>query len=148
MSISCKNNSAFLCCIFDRDKAGGYGIQALGGMLVEYVQGDFLNVVGFPINHFCKELGKIYNGSPESPASKIKCKKSPESDGPCTSVSCLSEEAVQPDISSFTNSDSVHNVVEPEATKSNNEGFPHSVVELLDGFKASKVCSVLMLIIK
>ncbi|XP_047671001.1 probable bifunctional dTTP/UTP pyrophosphatase/methyltransferase protein isoform X1 [Tachysurus fulvidraco] len=120
------------------DKAGGYGIQALGGMLVEYVQGDFLNVVGFPLNHFCKELGKIYNGSPESPAYKIKCKKSPESDGPCTSVSCLSEEAVQPDISSFTNSDSVHNVVEPEATKSNNEGFPHSLVELLDGFKASK----------
>uniref|UniRef100_A0ACB8FJF1 Uncharacterized protein n=1 Tax=Sphaerodactylus townsendi TaxID=933632 RepID=A0ACB8FJF1_9SAUR len=29
------------------DKAGGYGIQALGGMLVEYVHGDFLNVVLF-----------------------------------------------------------------------------------------------------
>uniref|UniRef100_A0A8C4SPW4 Acetylserotonin O-methyltransferase-like n=1 Tax=Erpetoichthys calabaricus TaxID=27687 RepID=A0A8C4SPW4_ERPCA len=24
------------------------------GMLVEYVQGDFLNVVGFPLNHFCR----------------------------------------------------------------------------------------------
>ncbi|XP_069563026.1 LOW QUALITY PROTEIN: probable bifunctional dTTP/UTP pyrophosphatase/methyltransferase protein [Brachyistius frenatus] len=43
------------------DKAGGYGIQALGGMLVEYVHGDFLNVVGFPLNHFCKQLGLIYN---------------------------------------------------------------------------------------
>ncbi|XP_015241458.1 PREDICTED: N-acetylserotonin O-methyltransferase-like protein isoform X1 [Cyprinodon variegatus] len=43
------------------DKAGGYGIQALGGMLVEYVHGDFLNVVGFPLNHFCKQLGVIYN---------------------------------------------------------------------------------------
>lgn len=44
-----------------RDKAGGYGIQALGGMLVEYVHGDFLNVVGFPLNHFCKQLDRIYN---------------------------------------------------------------------------------------
>ncbi|XP_032385834.1 putative bifunctional dTTP/UTP pyrophosphatase/methyltransferase protein isoform X1 [Etheostoma spectabile] len=43
------------------DKAGGYGIQALGGMLVEYVHGDFLNVVGFPLNHFCKQLDFIYN---------------------------------------------------------------------------------------
>ncbi|XP_072252693.1 probable bifunctional dTTP/UTP pyrophosphatase/methyltransferase protein [Leuresthes tenuis] len=45
------------------DKAGGYGIQALGGMLVEYVHGDFLNVVGFPLNHFCKQLDVIYNHS-------------------------------------------------------------------------------------
>ncbi|KAK5607377.1 hypothetical protein CRENBAI_024778 [Crenichthys baileyi] len=43
------------------DKAGGYGIQSLGGMLVEYVHGDFLNVVGFPLNHFCKQLDIIYN---------------------------------------------------------------------------------------
>uniref|UniRef100_A0AAQ5YX40 Acetylserotonin O-methyltransferase-like n=1 Tax=Amphiprion ocellaris TaxID=80972 RepID=A0AAQ5YX40_AMPOC len=51
------------------DKAGGYGIQALGGMLVEYVHGDFLNVVGFPLNHFCKQLSLIYNHS--SPAHKV-----------------------------------------------------------------------------
>ncbi|XP_047620082.1 probable bifunctional dTTP/UTP pyrophosphatase/methyltransferase protein isoform X3 [Phacochoerus africanus] len=42
------------------DKAGGYGIQALGGMLVEHVCGDFLNVVGFPLNRFCKELARLY----------------------------------------------------------------------------------------
>ncbi|XP_006876327.1 PREDICTED: N-acetylserotonin O-methyltransferase-like protein [Chrysochloris asiatica] len=42
------------------DKAGGYGIQALGGMLVEHVRGDFLNVVGFPLNHFCKKLSQLY----------------------------------------------------------------------------------------
>uniref|UniRef100_A0A668A381 Acetylserotonin O-methyltransferase-like n=1 Tax=Myripristis murdjan TaxID=586833 RepID=A0A668A381_9TELE len=48
------------------DKAGGYGIQALGGMLVEYVHGDFLNVVGFPLNHFCKQLDLIYNRTPAS----------------------------------------------------------------------------------
>uniref|UniRef100_A0A673CNA7 Acetylserotonin O-methyltransferase-like n=1 Tax=Sphaeramia orbicularis TaxID=375764 RepID=A0A673CNA7_9TELE len=48
------------------DKAGGYGIQALGGMLVEFVHGDFLNVVGFPLNHFCKQLDLIYNRCPFS----------------------------------------------------------------------------------
>ncbi|KAM6985040.1 putative bifunctional dTTP/UTP pyrophosphatase/methyltransferase protein [Aplochiton taeniatus] len=48
------------------DKAGGYGIQALGGMLVEYVHGDFLNVVGFPLNHFCKQLDLIFNRPPSS----------------------------------------------------------------------------------
>lgn len=48
-------------CLFVRDKAGGYGIQALGGMLVEYVHGDFLNVVGFPLNHFCKQLDAVFN---------------------------------------------------------------------------------------
>ncbi|XP_051024534.1 probable bifunctional dTTP/UTP pyrophosphatase/methyltransferase protein [Acomys russatus] len=45
------------------DKAGAYGIQALGGMLVERVDGDFLNVVGFPLNRFCRELGKILTGN-------------------------------------------------------------------------------------
>ncbi|XP_056436001.1 probable bifunctional dTTP/UTP pyrophosphatase/methyltransferase protein [Gadus chalcogrammus] len=43
------------------DKAGGYGIQALGGMLVEYIHGDFLNVVGFPLNRFCKQLDLLFN---------------------------------------------------------------------------------------
>ncbi|XP_048640598.1 probable bifunctional dTTP/UTP pyrophosphatase/methyltransferase protein isoform X2 [Marmota marmota marmota] len=42
------------------DKAGGYGIQSLGGMLVESVRGDFLNVVGFPLNRFCKQLAELY----------------------------------------------------------------------------------------
>ncbi|XP_053529401.1 probable bifunctional dTTP/UTP pyrophosphatase/methyltransferase protein isoform X2 [Artibeus jamaicensis] len=42
------------------DKAGGYGIQALGGMLVESIHGDFLNVVGFPLNRFCQELADLY----------------------------------------------------------------------------------------
>ncbi|KAM4799270.1 putative bifunctional dTTP/UTP pyrophosphatase/methyltransferase protein isoform X2 [Urocitellus parryii] len=42
------------------DKAGGYGIQSLGGMLVESVRGDFLNVVGFPLNRFCKQLAQLY----------------------------------------------------------------------------------------
>ncbi|XP_028359512.1 probable bifunctional dTTP/UTP pyrophosphatase/methyltransferase protein [Phyllostomus discolor] len=43
------------------DKAGGYGIQALGGMLVEAIHGDFHNVVGFPLNRFCKKLAELYH---------------------------------------------------------------------------------------
>ncbi|CAK6450691.1 unnamed protein product, partial [Pipistrellus nathusii] len=49
------------------DKAGGYGIQALGGMLVEHVHGDFLNVVGFPLNRFCKQLAELFLSPPPPP---------------------------------------------------------------------------------
>ena len=42
------------------DKAGGYGIQALGGTLVKRIDGDYYNVVGFPLNMFCKTLTNIY----------------------------------------------------------------------------------------
>ncbi|MCD6450663.1 MAG: septum formation protein Maf [Thermotogaceae bacterium] len=31
------------------DKAGGYGIQDLGSVFVEKIEGDFYNVMGFPI---------------------------------------------------------------------------------------------------
>ncbi|XP_070554147.1 probable bifunctional dTTP/UTP pyrophosphatase/methyltransferase protein [Ptychodera flava] len=42
------------------DKAGGYGIQALGGTLVQSINGDYYNVVGFPLHNFCKHLMKLY----------------------------------------------------------------------------------------
>ncbi len=37
------------------DKAGAYGIQGLGSLLVEKIQGDFFNVMGLPICH----LGRV-----------------------------------------------------------------------------------------
>jgi septum formation protein len=38
------------------DKAGAYGIQGIGERLVESINGDYNNVVGFPLSRFMKEL--------------------------------------------------------------------------------------------
>ena len=41
------------------DKAGAYGIQGRGGLLVEEIEGDFWNVVGFPMRAVVRLLEVI-----------------------------------------------------------------------------------------
>lgn len=38
------------------DKAGGYGIQSAGALLVKAIRGDYYNVVGFPVAEISRRL--------------------------------------------------------------------------------------------
>ncbi|GLB58371.1 Maf family protein [Cytobacillus sp. NCCP-133] len=40
------------------DKAGAYGIQGFGGMLVKSISGDYFSVVGLPVSRTVRELRK------------------------------------------------------------------------------------------
>ena len=40
------------------DKAGAYGIQGKGALLVKQIQGDFYNVVGLPLARVIRTLRK------------------------------------------------------------------------------------------
>jgi len=44
------------------DKAGAYSIQEENDMFVKRIDGDYLNVVGFPLEKFKKMLKKMKNG--------------------------------------------------------------------------------------
>lgn len=43
------------------DKAGSYGIQGIGGQLVEQLEGDFFTVMGLPMHRFSRELSNALN---------------------------------------------------------------------------------------
>lgn len=45
------------------DKAGAYGIQQGGALLVETVEGDYFSVVGLPVRRLSQVLEKISSGS-------------------------------------------------------------------------------------
>ncbi|XP_022417600.1 probable bifunctional dTTP/UTP pyrophosphatase/methyltransferase protein isoform X1 [Delphinapterus leucas] len=130
------------------DKAGGYGIQALGGMLVEYVHGDFLNVVGFPLNHFCKELARLYYPPRPEDLRRVRHDSIPAVD---TFENLSDSEAGGSDPGQSAKGGRGGEQADgdrsqaPRALDAALNGadsrppFPTGLLELMDGFKASKV---------
>ena len=43
------------------DKAGGYGVQGIGGCLIEKIDGDFYTVMGIPLYLMTKKLNEIFS---------------------------------------------------------------------------------------
>lgn len=47
--------------LINRDKAGAYGVQGIGGSLVKKINGDFYTVVGLPLYSTIKHLNKLFS---------------------------------------------------------------------------------------
>ncbi|XP_059535977.1 probable bifunctional dTTP/UTP pyrophosphatase/methyltransferase protein isoform X2 [Myotis daubentonii] len=117
------------------DKAGGYGIQALGGMLVEYVHGDFLNVVGFPLNHFCKKLAELYLTQPNEDLPPAERDSIPAVD----TFENLSDAEGRGQGGAPEQADRPRALGRKNSVPSRMDSLPPTpLLELLDGFKASK----------
>lgn len=56
--LTCREINAYLDSAEWVDKAGGYGIQGLGALLIEKIEGCYFNVVGLPLNRLNQMLGK------------------------------------------------------------------------------------------
>ena len=41
------------------DKAGAYGIQGKGALLVDRIRGDYYNIVGLPISHLARTMAQL-----------------------------------------------------------------------------------------
>ena len=52
-----KEIAAYLKGMHGRDKAGGYGAQEMGSLLIKGIDGCFYNVIGLPVNTLRKLLG-------------------------------------------------------------------------------------------
>ncbi|XP_022374070.1 N-acetylserotonin O-methyltransferase-like protein isoform X4 [Enhydra lutris kenyoni] len=136
------------------DKAGGYGIQALGGMLVEHVRGDFLNVVGFPLNHFCKKLVELYYPPRREDLQRVKHDSIPAVDTfeNLSDVEGSGSDPAQGDDGgghgrAEAGGDKRQGPAGMQGTDSTGTGespppFPAGLLELIDGFKASKALFV------
>jgi septum formation protein len=42
------------------DKAGAYGIQGIGALIVSGITGDYYNVMGLPVGRLARELKNMY----------------------------------------------------------------------------------------
>uniref|UniRef100_A0A8C5P8U4 Acetylserotonin O-methyltransferase-like protein n=1 Tax=Leptobrachium leishanense TaxID=445787 RepID=A0A8C5P8U4_9ANUR len=141
------------------DKAGGYGIQSLGGMLVECVHGDFLNVVGFPLNHFCKKLAEIYYPPSKSTIHRVKHDSIPyvesfenlsDAETDCSNQTVMhrenkEEKCCYSQCNKSVDSSQQHPAVRqngiPKKTREDSK-VPPKILDLLDGFKSSKALFV------
>ncbi|KAL6436050.1 hypothetical protein ACFW04_005691 [Cataglyphis niger] len=45
------------------DKAGGYGLQGIGGCLIEKIDGDYYTITGLPLYALAKHLNRIFSNN-------------------------------------------------------------------------------------